>query len=252
MNKSNTPTKECELMYDFVLENGEVIPIQFNNAIKSYAASNTEESYNKYAESGLVRIPDFIKSCSLGKSNENSKLEKLFKPWVRRLYYWELKTDDSQAGAQSNVVLYYKYRVATDSLGVKSRKVLRSPTSDIFTGGSMSYDEATGSISIDDITLRAQNGYLINYNANLQIYSSEPISFEDERFSLLSNCFNPSRYKEGLSTPVAVTNIQLVGPVDEDSNSKEILFEIEYLPIIYDELDQHISINMFLHKRIGN
>ncbi len=26
MNKSNTPTKECELMYDFVLENGEVIP----------------------------------------------------------------------------------------------------------------------------------------------------------------------------------------------------------------------------------
>ena len=233
-------------------ENGEVIPIQFNNAIKSYAASNTEESYNKYAESGLVRIPDFIKSCSLGKSNENSKLEKLFKPWVRRLYYWELKTDDSQAGAQSNVVLYYKYRVATDSLGVKSRKVLRSPTSDIFTGGSMSYDEATGSISIDDINLRAQNGYLINYNANLQIYSSEPISFEDERFSLLSNCFNPGRYKEGLSTPVAVTNIQLVGPVDEDSNSKEILFEIEYLPIIYDELDHHISINMFLHKRIGN
>ena len=87
----------------------------------------------------------------------------------------------------------------------------------------------------------------MGYNTNLKVLMSDPIEFLDERFSLLSNCFNPSRYQQRLNSPVAVTNIQLLSSPSEQ-NPQEIIYELEYLPIIYDESDQHLSLNILLHK----
>ena len=92
--------------------------------------------------------------------------------------------------------------------------------------------------------------FLSQYNTNLRLYTEDPMELIDERFSALANCFNPSRFKQGLSNPVAITNIQLMGEQEEDTNIREIVYELEYLPVIYDELDQHISINILLHKQI--
>lgn len=254
-------------------ETGEPLPIQFKNNVNSYSASNTDLSRNNFVESGQSRVADFIKSCSLGKSAESSKLENLFKPWVRRMYFWDQK-QISEEVTLSNFVQFYKYRVATDSMGIKTKAILRIPTNDIFTtkevpavdeNGDPIYDEdgnqiyypaldynGTGNeILIRGLVMKLSDGkFLSQYNTNLRLYTEDPMELIDERFSALANCFNPSRFKQGLSNPVAITNIQLMGEQEEDTNIREIVYELEYLPVIYDELDQHISINILLHKQI--
>ena len=251
----------------------EPVPIQFKNNINSYSASNTDLSRNNFVESGQSRVADFIKSCSLGKSTESSKLENLFKPWVRRMFFWDRKqTTDTQY--ISNCVQFYKYRVSTDSMGIKSKAILRIPTNDIFTTkltpvlddegnpvyneegnptyySALDYDATGNEIIIRGLVMKLNGGkFLSQYNTNLRLYSEDPMELIDERFTALTNCFNPSRYKQGLSNPIAITNIQLIGEQDEASNIREIVYEFEYLPVIYDELDQHISLNFIIHKSV--
>ena len=77
---------------------------------------------------------------------------------------------------------------------------------------------------------------------------------------MLSNCFNPEAVQRGEDSEVCITNIQAYNlseeapdPSEEDQNpSKRVLeqriLEMEYLPLIYNELSQHISINLILNK----
>ena len=248
------------------------VPIQFKNTVKTYAASNTNLSMNHYVESGQSRVIDFIKSCSLGKSSESSKLEVLFKPWDRRMFYWD-KKEISADTFKRNFVQFYGYRVATDSLGVKKKVISKIPTTDIYytkdsylldDEGNIVYDDEgnpiivpaldyeadTNQILIHGLILKTRDGLLAGYNTNLRIYLEDPVELLDERFSCIANCFDVEKFKKKLSNPVAITNIQLVGPLEASSGTREVLYEFEYLPVIYDELDQHISVNILLHKSI--
>lgn len=236
------------------------VPIQFKNNIRSYSSSRTNLSRNSYAESGQSRVVDFIKSCSLGKSKESSKLEILFKPWERRLVFWD-KKELSMNKTVDNFVQFYGYIPSEDSLGVKKKVLSKIPTTDIFSTNKTDllgqpvdnpfvYDATTNQIKINGMALKTTGGLLAGYNTNLSIYLSDPVELLDERFSCISNCFNPDRYKQRQSNPVAITNIQLLGDYDIAAGTKEIIYELEYLPVIYDELDQHISINILLHKQI--
>lgn len=221
-------------------KSGEFLPIQFFNKIKSYAGSNTNDATAKYAESGLTRIKDFIREYGLGKFS-NNKLELLIKPWVRRLRYVQL---DKQT--ESENMYFTSYRVSLDGLGKKIRQEVKSPVTDIFFGGKFIWDDITQIATLSDVRLVRSGNYLKEYNTNLKLYAENIITLEEERFTGLINCFNPERYLKGLSTPVAVTNIQLL--TDGVDAPKEIVYEFEYLPIIYDELDQHISMNFLIHK----
>ena len=226
----------------------EPVPIQFKNTVGQRPTSNTNLSTTYYPKSGQSRVADFIRSCSLGKAAPNSRLEILFKPWNRRMYYWYQKKN-SDGVILNNQVVFYGYRVNTDSLGVTSAVISKIPTTDIYgyPENGLTYDPINNEIVINEIILKTNGEELMGYNTNLKVLMSDPIEFLDERFSLLSNCFNPSRYQQRLNSPVAVTNIQLLSPPSEQ-NPQEIIYELEYLPIIYDESDQHLSLNILLHK----
>lgn len=65
------------------------------------------------------------------------------------------------------------------------------------------------------------------------------ISLTNERFGGLSNSMDVDKLNKGMSSPVAITNVQLI----EEGSEDNVLYEFEYLPIIYDEKDQHLSFN---------
>ncbi|MGN1218580.1 MAG: chitobiase/beta-hexosaminidase C-terminal domain-containing protein [Phocaeicola sp.] len=69
---------------------------------------------------------------------------------------------------------------------------------------------------------------------------------KDSSFSLLTNCFNPRAILRGEDSEVCITNIQAYN-LSEDLQETRIL-EMEYLPLIYNELNQHISINLLLNR----
>jgi hypothetical protein len=81
------------------------------------------------------------------------------------------------------------------------------------------------------------------YKFALDINDAEPFTITNERFTMVSNCFNYEKFKRGVSSPVAITNIQLLSSSEENP---VVLYELEYLPIIYDELKHHFSLNLLL------
>lgn len=239
-------------------ETNQPIPVQFLNTKGSYANSSTTLSVGSYAQTSSDKVSTFFSAYNLGPiSQDNKKTYKLIRPWERRVYYWYKKkvTQDGVEVVLDNKVIFRKPRKATDSLGVTKEQIEKVDLTrdNIFScpneeGYGISYDEYTNGLRIDGILLKTDsNGKLLDFNTNLVVYKEDPLEFMDERFSLLSNCFNPTAFLNGEPSPVAVTNIQLISPIDE-SNSREIIYEFEYLPVIYDESRQHISFNILLHK----
>jgi len=86
----------------------------------------------------------------------------------------------------------------------------------------------------------------------MQINTESPISVSDERLSMTYNCFNLENYRANVSSPTVVTNIQLLGNESSEGagtlDNKEVIYEFEYLPIIYDELKHHISFNILIKR----
>ena len=81
-----------------------------------------------------------------------------------------------------------------------------------------------------------------------------PISVENEKFSALTDCFNPSAILAGRDSNIAITNIQFLSEVI-DEKGKDIdyvLYELEYLPIVYNEKNYHFSINFMLNQNRGS
>lgn len=82
-------------------------------------------------------------------------------------------------------------------------------------------------------------------------------SISNEKLSLLTSTFNTKNFSQESnrqaidSSPVLVTNVQLLNTISDPSsdsvgNVNQILYEYEFLPIIYDEKGQHLSLNYFL------
>lgn len=239
-------------------ETNQPIPVQFLNTRGTYADSSTTLSTGNYAQTSSDKISTFFSAYNLGPiSPDNKKTYKLIRPWERRLYYWYRKkiTQDGVEVILEDKVVFRKPRKATDSLGVTKEQIEKVDLTrdNIFScpnesGYGIRYENYTNGLRIDGILLKTDDeGKLLDFNTNLIVYNEDPLEFMDERFSLLSNCFNPTAFLNGEASPVAVTNIQLLSPFDE-SNSREIIYEFEYLPVIYDESRQHISFNILLHK----
>ena len=73
----------------------------------------------------------------------------------------------------------------------------------------------------------------------------EALTLSDEKFSVIFNAFNPTDYREGINKAIAITNIQLISIANDMTTS--ILYELEYLPIVYSELKNHISFNILFY-----
>lgn len=82
-------------------------------------------------------------------------------------------------------------------------------------------------------------------------------SISNERLSLLTSTFNTKNFSKESnrqaidSSPVLVTNVQLLNVITDPTSStiknvNQLLYEYEFLPIIYDEKGQHLSLNYFL------
>ena len=73
---------------------------------------------------------------------------------------------------------------------------------------------------------------------------AEALILKDEKFSVIFNAFNPVAYREQIDKPLAITNVQLLYT---DKSEQSINYELEYLPIVYSELRNHISLNTLFY-----
>lgn len=227
------------------VKTGEVVPVQLNNISKERNITVTD--IVSYAESGQNRVSDFINSHSLGFETNNSRIERLFEPWVRRLYYWQKYTSRGQQPV-ANKVAFYKYNVGVDASGIKTRQIVANPIEDVFTTTGTVIAYVYNGSHIEVTSLKFNTDANAEYkDSNLNLNTSAPITLVEEKFTCLTNCFNPTRYQEKLSSPIAITNIQLMSETGTGVGAQR-LYEIEYLPLIYDERDQHFSLNLFLHR----
>ena len=174
-------------------------------------------------------------------------------PWIRRInYYYQ--------GDQVRVD-FHKYGIRKDSLGASIYKEIYSDIKDIYI-----LDNPNSAASVllssdkESFDIRFTGGIKINlnkdktlkmFNSNLKVYPARAISLVNERTSYTYNCFDLDRYSQGLDSYVGVTNIQLLNRdllrTDGMYDNREIIYEIEYLPIIYNELKNHISFNIMMN-----
>ena len=234
-------------------ETGEYFPVQFNNEIMNTVSSNGKSV--KRPKSGLSRANKFISNYSLESYGENSKLIKLFSPWLRRLYYI------SNGEVSESKCEVHGYGIRANSLGKKEIIEIYNNVSDIFdTSGTpivATKDESNSryNLMISDLPIKLDEKNCISaFNMNLAIDGEDPISLSSERFSTLFNCLEPSRYRNNKDYSVAVTNIQLLakkpGVTSPKSYEKnKIVYELEYLPIIYNERSNHLSLNLLLYRK---
>ena len=250
------------------LETEQFIPIQFKNGkINAYSQVRPNP--------GLNLSSAFISKNILSGYGSKSKLNKLNKPWIRRFYY-------DHAGAEevdslSNAAYFHKYDVVMDTFNVRSAEETFSNVNDIFTFTPNKKGEVSSSECF--ICSREDEDYMVltvgNYHGdekktfgidinlesddtltflsnNMKINRNQPITVSDEKLSMTYNCFNLDNYRNNVSSPTVVTNVQLLNnELDGDVGSfdnREIIYEFEYLPIIYDELKHHISFNIMIKR----
>ena len=204
---------------------------------------------------GIYRAAAFISSCAVDTVSESSRIRYLKAPWIRRLnlYY---------RGNEAEVD-FHKYGLKKDSMGTLNYKEVYSAINDIY-----SIKDASSIASVrlnddrDQYLIRFTGGIKMNladdgtiaiFNNNLKVNPNYTISLVNERTSFTYNCFNLNKYRQGLDSYVGITNIQLLNKnlINPEGlfDDREVIYEIEYLPIIYNELKNHISFNiMFNHN----
>ena len=209
---------------------------------------------------------------------EDENYYKLIKPNAKNLYldlignkYYEYKDSkyaEVDETLQSTIpfeetVTFSKYTTAIDDFGIASRKESSSTTKDLYTSADVKYvfkGAQDKSLVVNSLVINnSQSSPLYNYSTNLELTSeilidrdgyliaNGPIDLSDETISAMTNCFNPKKYRKNEDSVVAITNIQLIGK-SETADQDSILYELEYLPIIYKENDQHVSYNIMLRK----
>ncbi len=234
--------------------NGRYFPIQFNNDIITTVSSNGKTV--KRPKSGLGRVSDFISSNSIGTYGRNSKLIELFSPWLRRLYFYSNGSNESES------VLIHRYSVRSNIMGRREPVEISSNVNDIYRISSMEdiseVVDAVKSSSGDSYTLTLNklpieldsSNRLTLFNMDIPIDEDDPMRISSERFTSLFNCLYPSKYREKNNYPVAVTNIQLMSTSDASDplKKRKVVYELEYLPVIYSEMKNHLSLNLLLYR----
>lgn len=159
---------------------------------------------------------------------------------------------------------FNRYETQSDRFGIKKKAENTVSTNDIYASANISYSRNSSSdkrLSVNALVFNTnETSFLNTYNTNMKItteyltdYSGTiiangPVTLENETLSMLTNSFDPERFKAGANTSVVTTNIQLMSEPDETTGLETILYELEFLPIIYDEKKHHFSANIFIHK----
>ena len=213
-----------------------LFPIQFRNKLLRVEPKPT---FLSYASTANMFISNYLPANKLQSTEE---LVELIRPWTRRIVF---KEDNPRS------VSVYRYINSVN--GAEFSKT--SSIGDIFEVYNDFEDEANRSIRYNalynDVEFAGRYGLVLNtsrlpelLDTNLQL-EANTIPVLDERFSLISGCVNPEKFIAGESSVVAITNIQLLNNSDDDP---AILYEFEYLPIIYDESRHHLSMNFLLRS----
>lgn len=228
----------------------EYIPIQFENDILKTVSSNGKTVLRP--RPGSYKIGEFINSYTLETYGNNSRVVKLLEPWVRRLHYIQNSGDYS--------IEMNAYTIKFNSMGLREKKEVYNNTFDIFKTDKivinnvdmLDYSHVYLEIKSLPVLIDSKK-VLTAYGMNLAIKDTDPIKFVDETFTSLFNCFNPVKYRKGINYPIAVTNIQLLNNKEVSENTpsylkRNIVYELEYLPVVYSELNNHLSLNILLYK----
>ena len=181
---------------------------------------------------------------------------RILPPWVKRLSFEEISNNDGTSSVQSTSGPEYNFvlkscKVSKTNEGFKV--VEDTVVNQVFEDIEMSYDDNSNILNIDNIGIKVieednyLKGVLIDYPVNLKVNLNGesgylPITLQNERVSGITNSFYPNRFIKGISSPIVVTNVQYV---DKNDN---VLYEYEFLPIVYDETRHHISFNTLLVK----
>ena len=110
-------------------------------------------------------------------------------------------------------------------------------------------------LQVDDTPQDSHRYYVVAGSDVDDTYGT--FSIANEKLSLLTSTFNTKNFSKESnrqaidSSPVLVTNVQLLNVISDPTSSStssvnQILYEYEFLPIIYDEKGQHLSLNYFL------
>lgn len=233
-------------------------PLQFNNDVITSLSSNDKVVYRPLA--GISNVSEFISKYTDTKASDNdSRIKRLITPWRRRLYL------TYQGGECSYEV--HRYGLVPDYLGIYNLEEVFENTTDIINTSlkdprenslmkiTVTKNESSGNYNIllNSIPLVLNdNNEFKAYNCNLRLnkrngevdYNTMYLS--NEKFSVLFNTFDARKYKIGIDYPVVVTNIQLLG---SKNNEKRIIYEMEYLPVIYSELKNHLSLNALFYAQ---
>lgn len=202
------------------IDTGKLFPIQF---LDSRSNPVTHDRDSKKA--------NFLINYALASRDVNSEVS-LIRPWKRLMRFNEGNT----------YATFYPYRkeVKGDSI---VETLSGMPTSDVFEipSGGIEYNLSKSALEINELKLSVSR-FRELFDTNLSL-ASNAITINNEKISALANCAHPDRYKKETHSLVAITNIQFV---HEDLNEVKLLYELEYLPIIYDEVSQHFSINTLI------
>lgn len=205
----------------------------------------TNPSYTSVAYSSISVI-DFIEGRVI--KNISSEKSLLLPPWLRLISFVEKNSTTLRSTSE-----VYSLKIDNSSNPITIKKDCLS--SNLYKDIAMSYDGNV--ITIDNITFNSRflcnDGYIPNLEVNNEVLLDQPddsliqesylpFVLQKEAFSGITNCFHPMKYIDKVDSIVTVTNIQLL---DE---SETVLYEYEYLPIIYNETEHHLSMNLFIHQ----
>ena len=180
---------------------------------------------------------------------------RILPPWVKRLTFEEISSNDGTSSVQSTSGPEYNFvlkscKVSKTNEGFKV--VEDTIVNQVFDNIEMSYEDTSNTLNIDNINIKTVKGgyldgaledYPLNIKVNLNGDGGYvPITLQNENVSGITNSFYPNRFINGISSPIVVTNVQYV---DKNDN---VLYEYEFLPIVYDETRHHISFNTLLVK----
>jgi hypothetical protein len=209
-------------------------------AIQFYNTTLVDNIQANYAD----KLAAFI-SANLLSEDSSTAEQALRLPWKRQMRF--LESDPSS-------LQFFQYRRKTvasvvsevvDELSDDDGLLYADNTSDDVT------DHAVRFVSTDNaIEFMGEKGLQLNTdrfeaicNSSLQL-TTNALAVTAEHFSAISGCVSPQKFIDGVSSPVVVTNIQLIHREADEATT--VLYELEYLPIIYDESKHHLSMNFLI------
>ena len=196
-------------------------------------------------------VREYILNRDTTQQNLDTKMRKLLEPWVRNIVYTECDNDGNK-----NIIKEYSYRIGYDSFGKKTISTTELGTH-LYNGTYAKFSpdrEYLELYVLNDSTTRNNIYKEVESTFDIHVNRDLPISVENEKFSALTDCFNPSAILAGRNSNIAITNIQFLSEVI-DEKGKDIdyvLYELEYLPIVYNEKNYHFSINFMLNQNRGS